>query len=97
MEVARMDYRFTAILIILIVLLALFGGPDAYGRNEYLNDGNTRCGEVDVSVSNRDYEYDNYDRSWNESNSQELRLTFRKYLGTDCKTSKENAAIKQQL
>ena len=96
MEIARMNYKFTAILIALLCFMALFMEP-AYPRNEYLNDGNTRCGEVDVSVSNRDYEYDNYDRSWNESNSQELRLTFRKYLGTDCKTSKENAAIKQQL
>jgi len=96
MEIARMDYRFTAILIIMLTILAFCADP-AYPRNEYLNDGNTRCGEVDVSVSNRDYQYDNYDRSWNESNSQELRLTFRKYLGTDCKTSKENAAIKQQL
>ncbi len=96
MEIARMNYKFTAILIALLCFMALFMEP-AYPRNEYLNDGNTRCGEVDVSVSNRDYEYDNYERSWNESNSQELRLTFRKYLGTDCKTSKENAAIKQQL
>ena len=96
MEIARMDYRFTAILIIMLTILAFCADP-AYPRNEYLNDGNTRCGEVDVSVSNRDYQYDNYDRSWNESNSQELRFTFRKYLGTDCKTSKENAAIKQQL
>ena len=96
METARMNYYFTGILILMLTALAFCARP-AYPRNEYLNDGNTRCGEVDVSVSNRDYEYDNYDRSWNESNSQELRLTFRKYLGTDCKTSKENAAIKQQL
>ena len=96
MEIARMDYRFTAILIALLSFMALFMEP-AYPRNEYLNDGNTRCGEVDLSVSGRQYDYDNYDSSWNESNSQELRLTFRKYLGTDCKTSKENAAIKQQL
>ena len=96
MEIAKMNYRFTAILILMLTALAFCADP-AYPRNEYLNDGSTRCGEVDVSVSNRDYEYDNYDRSWNESNSQELRLTFRKYLGTDCKTSKENAAIKQQL
>ena len=91
-----MNYKFTAILIVLLCFMALFMEP-AYPRNEYLNDGNTRCGEVDLSVSNRDYDYDNYDRSWNESNSQELRLTFRKYLGTDCKTSKENAQLKQQL
>ena len=96
MEYCRMDYRFTAILIIMLCLLTIFAGP-AYPRNEYLNDGSTRCGEVDLSVSNRDYEYDNYDRSWNESNSQELRLSFRKYLGTDCKTSKENVQLKQQL
>jgi len=96
METARMNYYFTGILIILLTLLAFCVTP-AYPRNEYLNDGNTRCGEVDLSVSNRDYDYDNYDRSWNESNSQELRLTFRKYLGTDCKTSKENAQLKQQL
>ena len=96
METARMNYKFTAILIALLCLMALFMEP-AYPRNEYLNDGSARCGEVDVSVSNRDYNYDNYDRSWNESNSQELRLTYRKYLGTDCKTSKENAQLKQQL
>jgi len=96
MEIARMNYKFTAILIALLCFMALFMDP-AYSRNEYLNDGSTRCGEVDLSVSNRDYEYDNYDRSWNESNSQEVRLTYRKYLGTDCKTSKENAQIKQQL
>ena len=96
MEIARMNYYFTGTLIIMLLLLALFASP-AQSRNEYLNDGNTRCGEVDLSVSNRDYDYDNYDNSWNESNSQEFRLSFRKYLGTDCKTSKENAQLKQQL
>ena len=64
------------ILIALLCFMALFMEP-AYPRNEYLNDGSARCGEVDVSVSNRDYDYDNYDNSWNESNSQEVRLTFR--------------------
>ena len=96
MEIARMNYYFTGLLILALTILALFVEP-AYPRNEYLNDGSARCGEVDVSVSNRDYDYDNYDNSWNESNSQELRLTFRIYLGTDCKTSKENAQLKQQL
>ena len=84
-------------LIISFLFLFVLSTFAAEARNEYLNDGNTRCGEVDLSVSGRQYDYDNYDSSWNESNSQELRLTFRKYLGTDCKTSKENAAIKQQL
>ena len=84
-------------LIISFLFLFVLSTFAVEARNEYLNDGNTRCGEVDLSVSGRQYDYDNYDSSWNESNSQELRLTFRKYLGTDCKTSKENAAIKQQL
>ena len=96
MENARMNYYFTGIIILMLTALAFCATP-AYPRNEYLNDGNTRCGEVDLSVSNRDYDYDNYDNSWNESNSQEFRLSFRKYLGTDCKTSKENAQLKQQL
>ena len=91
-----MNYYFTGIIILMLTALAFCATP-AYPRNEYLNDGNTRCGEVDLSVSNRDYDYDNYDNSWNESNSQEFRLSFRKYLGTDCKTSKENAQLKQQL
>jgi len=95
MEVARMNYYFTGALIILICLLA-FMGP-AYPRNEYLNDGNTRCGEIDLSVSNRDYDYNDYNSSYSNSDTQELRLSFRKYLGTDCKTSKENAQLKQQL
>ena len=91
-----MNYYFTGIIILMLTALAFCATP-AYPRNEYLNDGSSRCGEVDLSVSNRDYDYDNYDNSWNESNSQEFRLTFRKYLGTDCKTSKENAQLKQQL
>jgi len=31
-EYARMDYRFTAILIILMCLLAFFGGPNIRGK-----------------------------------------------------------------
>ena len=96
MEIAKMNYYFTGILIVMLTLLAFCAGP-AYPRNEYLNDGSARCGEVDVSVSNRDYDYNDYNNSYSNSDTQELRLTFRKYLGTDCKTSKENAQLKQQL
>ena len=39
MEIAKMNYKFTAILIALLCLMALFMEP-AYPRNEYLNDGN---------------------------------------------------------
>ena len=42
-----MDYRFTAILIIMFTLLALFGEP-AYPRNEYLNEYGARCGDMEV-------------------------------------------------
>ena len=95
MEIARMNYKFTAILIILICLLTYFGNPNkAHGRNEYLNNSD-RCGEIDLSVEQRDTDY-NYSDS-NTHENQNFRLTFRKYLGTDCKTSKENVQIKQQL
>ena len=89
-----MDYRFTAILIIMITLLALFGGP-AHSKNEYLNDYGVRCGEMEVSTERRDTDY-NYSDS-NTHEDQYLRFTYRKYLGTDCKTAKENVSIKQQL
>ena len=91
-----MNYYFTGILIILICLLALFGGP-AYPKNEYLNEYGVRCGEVDVSVEKRDSDYNNYNNSWDEREDNSIRLTYRKYLGTDCKTSKENVQLKQQL
>ena len=94
METLRMDYRFTAILIVMMTLLALFGGP-AYPKNEYLNDYGVRCGEMEVSTERRDTDY-NYSDS-NTHEDQYLRFTYRKYLGTDCKTAKENVAIKQQL
>ena len=93
METARMNYYFTGILVLMLTALAFCATP-AYPRNEYLNDGNTRCGEVDLSVSNRDYDYDN---SWSNRDDNSIRLTYRKYLGTDCKTSKENMQLKQQL
>jgi hypothetical protein len=42
MEVARMNYYFTGILIILLTLLAFCVGP-AYPRNEYLNSYPNEC------------------------------------------------------
>ena len=60
MEIARMNYYFTGILVVLLCLLAWVG--PAYPRNEYLNSYPNECrtGEVDVSVSRRDYDYNNY-------------------------------------
>ena len=96
-----MDYRFTAILIIMLTLLALFGGP-AYPKNEYLNEYGSRCGDFEtrVEAEDRNYDYRHYSDSNNydgDSDNYRLSFTYRKYLGTDCKTLKENVSIKQQL
>ncbi len=98
MEIARMNYYFTGILIILLCVLALFVEP-AYPRNEYLNEYGVRCGEVDFRIEdrNRDTDYRTSNNSDYDNDEQNFSITFRKYLGTDCKTSKENVAIKQQL
>ena len=94
MECLKMDYRFTAILIIMITLLALFGGP-AHSRNEYLNEYGARCGDFEVRTEKRDTDYNYSDNSTNEQ--QYLSFTYRKYLGVDCKTINENVKLKQQL
>ena len=93
MEIARMNYYFTGVLIILFVLLSFM--QPAYPRNEYLNDYGVRCGEFEVRTDKRETDYNYSDSSTNEQ--QYLSFTYRKYLGTDCKTAKENVAIKQQL
>ena len=83
-------------LIISFLFLFVLSTFAAEARNEYLNN-NDRCGEIDLSIEQRDSEYRPYDNSWSDRDEQNLRLTFRKYLGTDCKTSKENMQLKQQL
>ena len=97
MEIARMNYYFTGVLIILFVLLSFM--QPAYPRNEYLNEYGVRCGEVDFRVEqrNRDQDYRTSNSSDYDDDSRNFSITYRKYLGTDCKTSKENVAIKQQL
>ena len=89
-----MDYRFTIILFIMITLLALFGGP-AYPKNEYLNEYGARCGDFEVTTERRDTDYNYSENSTHED--EYVRFTYRKYLGTDCKTQKENVKLKQQL
>ena len=93
-----MNYKFTAILIIAMCLMAFFVEP-AYPKNEYLNDYGSRCGELDMRVEQRNSEQDyrTYDTSDYDNDSKNFSITYRKYLGTDCKTLKENVAIKQQL
>ena len=93
MEGLRMDYRFTAILILMLTMLAFFAEP-AYPRNEYLNEYGARCGDLEVRTERRDTDY-NYSTSSNEQ--QFLSFTYRKYLGVDCKTIRENVDLKQQL
>ena len=93
-----MNYKFTAILIIAMCLMAFFVEP-AYPKNEYLNDYGSRCGELDMRVEQRNSEQDyrTYDSSDYDNDSKNFSITYRKYLGTDCKTLKENVSIKQQL
>ena len=89
-----MDYRFTAILILMLTMLAFFAEP-AYPRNEYLNEYGARCGDMEVRTERRDTDYNYSDNSTNEQ--QYLSFTYRKYLGVDCKTINENVKLKQQL
>ena len=89
-----MNYYFTGILILMLTALA-FCAPPAHARNEYLNEYGVRCGEVDLRVEQRDTDYNYSEGSTHEN--QNVSIIFRKYLGTDCKPSKENVQIKQQL
>ena len=96
-----MDYRFTALLIVMITLLALFGGP-AHSRNEYLNEYGARCGDFEtrVEAEDRNGKYSHYNDNNNYRNDDDnyrLSFTYRKYLGVDCKTGNENRKLKQQL
>ena len=101
MEILRMDYRFTAILILALTMLALFVDP-AYPRNEYLNEYGARCGDFEtrVEAEDRNGKYSHYNDNNNYRNDDDnyrLSFTYRKYLGVDCKTINENVKLKQQL
>ena len=108
MEVLRMDYRFTALLIVMITMLALFGGP-AYPKNEYLTNGTNSCrtGEVDVRVEtenrDNDYRHNSSSNNYNSDNDNDrLSVTYRHYIGTACtkefrQVQQENMELKQQL
>ena len=108
MEYCRMDYRFTAILILALTMLALFVEP-AYPRNDYLTNGTNTCstGDLSVSVEQRDSEnrYRHYDSTNNynsPSDDKSVRLTWRHYLGSACTdefkaVQQENMELKQQL
>ena len=93
-----MDYKFTAILILMLTMLAFFAKP-AYPRNEYLQNSDERCGEFETRVTqsvSEDQQLQALDRNFNNG-SRSLSLTYKKYLGVDCKSGKENRMLKQQL
>ena len=98
MEGLRMDYKFTAILILMLTMLAFFAEP-AYPRNEYLQNSDERCGDFETRITqsvSEDQQLQALDRNFNNG-SRYLSLTYRKYLGVDCKSGKENRMLKQQL
>ena len=101
MEILRMDYRFTALLILMLTMLAFFAEP-AYPRNEYLNEYGARCGDFEtrIEAEDRNGKYNHYNDNNNYRNDDDnyrLSFTYRKYLGVDCKTINENVKLKQQL
>ena len=108
MEIARMNYYFTGILILAMTWLAMCMGP-AHSRNDYLNNGTNTCstGSFDVSVEQRDSDssyrhYSNTNDYDNYGDDRSIRLTWRHYLGSACtkefrEVQTENAQLKQQL
>ena len=98
MEALRMNYYFTGLLILALTILALFVEP-AYPKNEYLNEYGVRCGEMEFRVEDRNntQDYHTYNSSDYDNDSQNFSITYRKYLGTNCKTQKENVQLRQQL
>ena len=98
METLRMDYRFTALLITMFIILTVFAKP-AYPRNEYLQNSDERCGDLETRVTQsvgENQQLQALDRNFNNG-SRSLSLTYKKYLGVDCKSGKENRMLKQQL
>ena len=76
MECLKMNYRFTAILILALTMLALFVDP-AYPRNEYLNEYGARCGDFETRVEkeDRNNDYRHYSNNNNyDSDSENYKL-----------------------
>ena len=73
MEIARMNYYFTGILILMLTALA-FCAPPAHARNEYLNEYGVRCGEMEFRVEDRNntQDYHTYNSSDYDNDSQSL-------------------------
>ena len=89
-----------AFLLATIIVIGLTSGASA--RNEYLNEYGARCGDFEtrVEAEDRNYDYRHYSNNNNydgDSDNYKLSFTYRKYLGVDCNTIKENVDLKQQL
>ena len=103
-----MNYKFTAILILMLSMLTFFADP-AYPKNEYLNNGYNSCntGSFDVRIETQegDNEYKHYSPSNNynsENGRDSLSFTYRHFLGSACtkefrQVQQENMELKQQL
>ena len=79
-----MNYKFTALLIIMFVCLTLFAKP-AYPRNDYLNNSGDRCtyGSVELTINQyvpEQQQLQTFDGNYNNGN-RSLNLRFRKDLG----------------
>jgi len=107
MEACRMNYKFTAVLILLFSLLVVFAEP-AYPRNEYLQNDGSQCVygsmEASITTSETDQRYRIPSTSDYDNDRNELRLSFRKNLGLSKKNCDaqnrirtENFKLKQQL
>ena len=102
MEIFRMDYRFTAAIIIAICLMVLFMEP-AYPKNEYLDlrtDNHCRTGEIEARIEQDDDQYsrDHYSNSSNYTdteNDRRLTFTYRRYLGSSC--TEESVELQQEI
>ena len=97
MEICRMDYRFTAILILMLSALAFFAEP-AYPRNDYLNNYGNNCSYGSVELTLNQYvpeqqQLQTFDGNYNNGN-RSLNLRFRKDLGIAKKTCDEQNRIK---
>ena len=91
-----MKYLENYIIAFLLATIIIAGlTSDASSKNEYLNEYGARCGDFEVTTERRDTDY-NYSKS-STHEDEYVRFTYRKYLGTDCKTQKENVKLKQQL
>ncbi len=81
MEIALMNYKFTALIIFLMTLLVVFAEP-AYPRNDYLNNSGDRCtyGSVELTINQyvpEQQQLQTFDGNYNNGN-RSLNLRFRK-------------------